>query len=455
MTESTRQGVLFQDLFAKPVRVEFDGEAQSSDGGALLLAAIDREMSLIAEVSRHLIDRRDPQRIEHDLGDLFRQRVYGIGLSYADGGDAGELRRDPVMRGICNRLPLSGTALGSQPTISRFENAPSAREQVAMTRAYERAVLGHLKKTHRKPSRITIDLDGTDDTTHGQQVFSFFNGFYGSWCFQPLLAFLSFDDDREQYLVHARLRPGNAAPARGVIPVLRRLIKALRRKFPSSQIQVRLDAAYATPAILNLLEESGTAYVIAMAANSVLLQQAEPFLAIARSRAAREKKSVQEFGEARYQAQTWPLARRIIIKAEVVTFQERDPRDNPRFVITNLRDRPRRVYEIYCGRGDVENRIKELKLDLEIDRTSCTRFLANQFRVTMTAVAYALFQQLRARLRRTELQRATVATLRQRLLKIGVRVVESFRRIVFHFPKAHPFIHLWCRVAISLGAMRR
>jgi len=452
MDKSTAQTVLFPELFSKPAVVMFDGETLSSDGGALLLAAVEREMGLIARVSGHIVDRRDPLRIEYTIDELFRQRTLSIAMGYADGNDAQDLRRDAVLRLMSRGTKAPESTVGSQPTLSRFENAPSAREQVAMIRTFETEVINRLKKTHKRPHLITIDVDGSEDRTHGQQAFAFFNGHYDSWCFIPNFAFLSFDEDPELYLVHARLRPGNSPPARGTIPFVRRIVNQLKRKFPGARIRVRMDAGYATPAVFDSLERLKVEYIVAMGSNSVLLRKAEPFLAEARVEAKRTDQSARVFGDFEYSTKNWSHPRRVIVKAEVVAFSGRELRDNPRFVITNLGQRPRRVYEIYCARGNSENRIKELKLDLEIDRTSCSRFLANQFRVTMTAVAYALYQQLRASLRRTELQRATVATIRHRLLKIGVRVTESVRRIVLHFPAAYPGRALWLRLARSLRA---
>jgi Transposase DDE domain group 1 len=453
MNEFSKQSVLFPELFSKPTLVVFDGETQSSDGGALLLAAVEREMDLIAKLSRHIVDRRDPLRIEYTIEELFRQRAFAIAMGYADGNDAHELRRDPVLKPISGRSSISDATLGSQPTLSRFENAPTAREQVAMIRTFETEVLKRLRQTHKRPHLITIDFDGSEDRTHGQQALAFFNGHYGSWCFIPNFAFVSFDEDPELYLVHARLRPGNSPPARGAVPFLRRFVKQLKRKFPGARIRVRMDAGYATPVVFDALDRMKVEYVVAMASNSVLLAEAEPFLAQARAKASQTEQSVKVFGDFEYCSKTWNHPRRVIVKAEVVAFSGRELRDNPRFVITNLGQRPQRVYEIYCGRGNSENGIKELKLDLEIDRTSCSRFLANQFRVTMTAVAYVLYQQLRANLRRTQLQRATVGTLRHRLLKVGVRVTESVRRIVLHFPAAYAWHSLWLRLARSLSAV--
>src|SRR5262249_21969555 len=197
------------------------------------------------------------------------------------------------------------------------------------------------------PSLITLDLDGSDDAVHGQQAFAFYNGHYGRWCFIPNFAFVSFDDDPEFYLVHARLRPGNSHPVRGAVPLVRRLVKNLRRKFPSARIRIRMDAGFAAPGVFDALDKLNVEYLVAIPSNPALLESAKPFLAAARELAKASGQTANVFGDFEYGARTWSAPRRIIVKAEVVAFLGREFRDNPRFVVTNLAQRPRRVYEIY------------------------------------------------------------------------------------------------------------
>lgn len=216
---------------------------------------------------------------------------------------------------------------------------------------------------------------------------------------------------------------------------------------------MRLDGGFATPEILDYLDAQGVQYVVAMASNAVLDRLAEPLMRKARRQSAITGQTEHLYGERRYAARSWSHRRRVIFKAEVVRHPGRDPKDNPRFVITNLRQSPQWVYErVYCQRGEIENRIKELHHGLEIDRTSCPRFWANQFRVLLTAAAYVLMQELRLAATRTSCARAQVSTLRERLIKLGVRVEVSVRRIVLHLPAAFPFLHTWQRVALALGA---
>ncbi len=311
---------------------------------------------------------------------------------------------------------------------------------------------------HRRRRRgvrlITIDLDVTEDQTHGAQQLTFFNGFYDHWCYLPLVATLTFDDEARQYLVAAILRPGNAAGTGGAVSLLQRLLPKLWRAFPGARLRVRLDAGFATPEIFAHLEAAGVEYVVAMGNNAVLARHAEPYVAPLRPVVATTHDTATTYGEAAYQAGTWPAPRRTIIKAEVVWHHGREPRDNPRFVITNLRQTPEWIYtHVYCARGDSENRLKELKLALAFGRTSCTRFWANQLRITLTAAAFVLFQELQLRLDRTALRGAQVPRLRQALITIGVQVVRSVRRIVLHFPRSHPDAATWTRLARALGAV--
>jgi len=285
------------------------------------------------------------------------------------------------------------------------------------------------------------------DPTHGQQPFAFFNGHYDTWCYLPMLGFLSVDGDPEQYLFHARLRPGLAKEARGTIALLRRTVARLRRAFKRARIRVRLDAGFAYPQIFAALEELRVEYVVAMPRNPTLSGRAARHMRAARSLSDRFEATTTLFGETSYKTRSWKRARRTIYKAEVVRAEGKPAKDNARFVVTNLRHAPERVWEIYCRRGDSENRIKELKNDLEIDRTSCTSFLANQVRVLMTATAYVLYQELRASLRGTELGRSMVATLRLRLMKIGATITESVRRVVVSMPASHPWKDLWMKAA--------
>jgi hypothetical protein len=313
----------------------------------------------------------------------------------------------------------------------------------------------HRKRLHGRARRITIDLDPTDDPTHGQQQFTFFNTHYDCYCYLPVVAFLTFDKEPDQYLVAAVLRPGNVSGSCGAAGILRRLIARLREAFPKAKFRVRLDGGFASPEVLTFLDDQPRLeYVVNMASNKVLNRLVERAMRKARRLSKESGETEHIYGAFRYKTQkSWKYKRRIIYKAEVTRYPNRDAKDNPRFVVTNMKQSPKWLYKnVYCQRGDIENRIKELHYGMEIGRTSCSDFLANQFRVLMTAAAYVLMEELRMRLARTNSARAQASTLRERFLKIGVQVVTSVRRIVLHLPQAFPFRDTFSRLALSLGA---
>ena len=454
-TDKIPQTVLFPDLFDKPIVATFDRQHASSDGGAVLLKAAERLYGLVAGFARCLVDRREPGKVRHTLAELLGQRIFGIACGHPDGNDADRLADDPIHKLLLGRDPVAGEALASQPTISRFENGVgrSALYELARELAM-RVIERHQRRLDGRARRITIDLDPTDDATHGAQQLTFFNGHYDSWCYLPLLAFLTFDQEREQYLCAAVLRPGNVPATRGAVGVLCRLLPLLRQAFPRARFLVRLDGGFATPEIFDFLDaEPRLDYVVAMAKNAVLQRHAASTLLEAQAQSEASGQTEHVYTDTRYRAGTWDRARRVVIKAEVVRLGNRDPRDNPRFVVTNLHQTPRFLYErIYCARGDIENRIKELLDGLQIDRTSCCRFWANQLRVLLTAAAYVLMQELRLRAARTACARAQVTWLRDRLLKLGAHVNGSVRRVVLHLPTATPDLHAWRHIALALGA---
>lgn len=451
---TTQQSVLFSDLFGKPVVAVFDHQHASSDGGAILLKAADRRVGLIDRLTACVHDSRQPGKITHELADLLGQRIYGLACGYADTNDAARLAVDPIFKLLLDRDPIAGDDLASQPTLSRFENAVTRKDLLRMGLALGEAVIErHRRRLGSRARRITIDLDPTDDLTHGGQQLALFNGLYGGHCYLPLLGFLTFNDESEQYLFSALLRPGTAEPKRGAFGILRRLLEHLMDAFPKARLVLRLDGGFAGPDLLEFLEAAGVDYVIGFSENPVLRRRAQTALRRALRRSRRTGESERVFTSCRYAARTWTRTRRIVIKAEVVRYPGREPRDNPRFVVTTLRGSAHRIYtQEYVQRGDLENRVKELKLSLELDRTSCTRFLANQFRVLMTAAAYVLLQEIRTRARRTRWARAQVSTLRERLFKLGARIEVSVRRIVLHLPASCHNLSEWHRLARALGA---
>ena len=437
----------------KPVTARFDTPYASSDGGAILLKGIDTQLGLTKRLAACLNDPRQPGKVRHQTLELLRQRVFGLACGYADGNDAARLADDAIHKLLLERDPIAGAALASQPTLSRFENASGARALLALGHGLADTVIAHhRRRLRRRVERITIDLDPTDDPTHGQQEFTFFNGHYDTWCYLPVVATVTFNDEAAQYAVAAGLRPGNAPAQRGARGLLRRVFQKLRAAFPTAILRVRLDGGFASGPLFEFLEAEGVEYVVGMASNARLEKRIRRLMGKARMRSKASGHTEHLYGETRYAAKTWSHKRRVVMKAEVVRHPGRTPKNNPRFVVTNLPAAPQAVYELYCQRGDMENRLKELHHGLEMDRTSCSRFLANQFRVLLTLAAYILFQELQRRARGTACADAQVTTLRERLIKLAVWVERSVRRIVLHLPATFPWLRTWRQIARAVGA---
>lgn len=453
MTQFTTQSVLFSSEFHKPVTVTFDQPDSSSDGGAVLLKAVDKNLSLTERLHRYMYDPRQPGKVIHTNLDLLRQRVYGIASGYPDCNDSDTLTGDPIQKLLLDRDPIDGQSLGSQPTLSRFENSVDSKDLFCMAESLAEVVVEHhANRLKGKARRITIDLDPTEDPTHGAQQLSFFNGHYRAYCYLPMIGTLQFNEEGEKYLFTTVLRPGNAHCSHGTIGILSRIIARLRAAFPKTRIRVRLDGGFSTPAILDYLEHARVEYLVGFAGNSALEAQIDPLMRAVRVLSSVSGHTETLFTDIRYQTKTWKKHRRLVVKAEVVRYPGRQARDNARYVVTNITLKPERVYKIYRGRGDVENKIKELHYGLAIDRTSCSDFKPNQFRLLLTAAAYVLMQEIRRNAAGTELQNAQVSTLRERLLKLGAVVKRSVRRITIHLPLSCPWIHAWRSIAAAVGA---
>lgn len=423
----------------KAVVVRNDGGALSSDAGVLLLREIDDELGLIEKLAACIRDGRDQSRVQHAIVVLLRQRIYGIACGYEDCNDARDLRVDPALKMAVGRAP-GESDLASQPTLSRLETGVGWRECWRMSEALVESYIA----AHRRqpPRRIVLDADATDDETHGTQQLSFFHGYYDHHCYLPLLVFAQIEGAGEQEPIAAVLRPGNKHAGHRAMALLRLLVKRLRAAFPRCRIELRADSGFALPEVYEGCERLRLPYSISLPKNSVLLEMIEPAMHTARAIHAEIGEKVQLFGEFRYQAKSWSKERRVVFKAEVMSQGE-----NPRFVVTyRIPRQPESAYRHYCMRGDPENRIKELKVDLHADRLSCHGFWSNQFRLLLHVAAYLLMQSMRTRLQGTALAKAQVGTLRLRLLKVGARVVETVRRVWVHLPTAYPYAHLWPRL---------
>jgi hypothetical protein len=360
--------------------------------------------------------------------ELLRQRIYQVVAGYEDCNDANLLRKDPALKAACDRL-LSDDHLASQPTLSRLENSVTTKDLYRMAEGFVQLYIRRNKK--RKPKRIILDLDGTDDPTYGNQQLTFFHGYYDQYMYHPLVIY---DADTGE-LVTAVLRAGNRHASYGAVAVLKRIVPKLRAAFPKAQITIRGDAGFAIPALYEYCEQEKLKYVIGLIRNDVLERMVEDLLSTAHKRYQQTGQKQRLFAEGKYQAQSWETERRVIMKAE---WLPQGP--NSRFVVTNLSLNTRQVYEFYTERGGTcEVKIDEFKNGLKADRLSCHRFLANQFRLFLHMAAYWLVLRLREALEKTELATMQIQQLRLRLLKIGGQVIQSARRLWFRLASGCPW----------------
>lgn len=445
MTECIRQLALSFHPQA-PVVVEFDAPEISSDGGALLLRQVDARLSLTAGVAACLSETREPRRIRHSRQEQVRQRIFQIALGYEDCNDADPLRQDPMLKTVCDRTPRDPQGLSSQPTLSRFENAQKGQALRRLLEFFEDSYVASLPVDTQQ---VILDIDSTDDETHGAQQLSFFSGFHGHSMYHPLLVF----DGESGQLISVLLRPGNAHASRGAAGLLRRLILKIKQRFPQAQVAVRGDSGFCTPHLLNTLEQlhvefGDVEYLFGLAKNPVLLRQAAPAMDRAEELYDHRGEKTQCFVSFSYAAQSWPHARFVAAKAE------HGPKGaNPRFVISSLEGFPAELlYRAYCERGQCENRIKDLKNALQADRLSCSSFQANFFRLLLHAATYRLLFALRQQVAplSAELGRAQFDTFRLRLLKVAAWVTQSVRRIQIRLPQAFPFAEVFRRLAAQL-----
>ena len=338
-----------------------------------------------------------------------------------------------MLKLVCGRLPETGVDLASQPTLSRLENAPSAQDCSRMARALGEMYIVQRGK-HGPPPKILLDLDSTDDPTHGNQEGSYYHGYYEQHMYHPLLVF---DGDTGQ-LITAILRPGNTHASRGTVPLLKRLVGRLRQAWPDVVIELRADAGFAVPAVYEYCEAQGIIYTIGLVTNTRLDALAAPLLAQAQQQYAAEQQKVRLLADTQYQAGSWAGARRVVYKAEVMA-----EGTNTRFVVTSRTLEAAALYDWYVARGASENWIKDFKNAIQADRLSCHRFWANQFRLLLHAAAYWLLDTLRSKLVAAGAERMQLDTLRLRLIKIGGRVRELLTRVKLHLAASHPGQHLW------------
>lgn len=437
MPQFATASVAFPAVGPLPLDADFLGGRLTSDGGLPWLAEADTALGLTATLSAEIPDWRR-RRGRHALPTLVAQRIYQIACGYEDQDDADTLRTDPLLKHVCGRLPVTGIDLASQPTLSRLENAITARTCYRLAAALGQVYLRE-REREGAPTHLILDFDGTDDPTHGDQEHSAYHGYYGQHMYHPLLVF----DGTTGQLITAVLRPGTVHASHGVLPILRRIVAAVRGRWPGVTIELRADSGFAIPALYDYCEAETITYTIGLGTNARLDRAVAELRAEAeRQSADRDGAKVRLLGDTMYQAGSWPQARRVVMKAEVL------PKGtNTRFVVTTREDDPTPLYDWYVDRGEAENWVKDLKTGCFADRLSCHRFWANQFRLLLHAAAYWLLDTLRRWLVGQQVARMTLETVRLRLLKIGGWVRERRDRVRLRLASSHPGEGWWRALA--------
>ncbi len=436
MTKCTQAAFDFPPVKRRRVEAEFSGGDVTSDGGVMLLRQADRRTGLMKAIDTVIPDPRDPELITHSQLSLLRQRVYGLALGYEDLNDHENLRTDPAIQTAVDR----DTHLGSQSTLCRLEQRSNRAAAVAMHRVL---VEQFIASFDAPPEELILDFDATDDPVHGRQEGRFFHGYYDQYCFLPLYVFCG-----DQLLV-AYLRRSNIDAAQHAWAILSLLVKRLRQAWPQVQITFRGDSGFCRWRMLAWCERHNVGYIVGIARNGCLLEEIDVHLEHAARVHAHLHEKVRWFTTFRYAAGSWDHARKVIAKIE-----HTDKGANPRFVVTNLKGDPETLYtDVYCARGDMENRIKEQQLGLFADRTSCHAWWPNQFRLLLSSLAYVLMETIRRlALKGTELARTQVTTLRLKLLKVGAVILRNTRRVRFLLSSAYPHQEIFRLAAARLTA---
>src|ERR1700739_1023242 len=448
MTECNQSAFPFEAHFSRQVGAQFDGVQMTTDGGALLLREADRKIGLLKRVVRCYTDARDPERVEHGLSELLAQRLYGLALGYEDLNDHEELRRDPLLALVAGKREMA-EPLAGKSTLNRLELTPagSPLQQRYHKITYSAEALDTLLveiflEAHRKPpEEIVLALDATDTPLHGQQEARFFHGYYNHYCYLPLYIFSG------DHLLCARLRPSNQDASAGSLPEVERMVLQIRARWPQVRIVLRADSGFCREELMAWCETHRVHYVLGLARNSRLRRKIIRPLREAKREHQRTGKAARVFTEFFYGTRSsWSRSRRVVAKAEHLAKGE-----NPRFVVTSLgaQDWPAQtLYEqLYCARGEMENRIKE-QLSLFSDRLSSETLRANQLRLYFSSLAYVLVHALRRlALSGTEWATAQVHTIRLRLLKLAAEVRLTARRIWVRYSRAYPwktlFVAAW------------
>jgi hypothetical protein len=440
MTQCNAEPIRFSSLQRKNVVADFGGGTITSDAGGLLLREADRRIGLTRALADVIPDPREPLLVKHEQRMMIAQRILGIALGYEDLNDHQTLRHDPLLQTLTEKTPEPDTPLASPPTLCRLENRVGRKALVQMAEVFVETFIASFAKP---PDELILDFDATDDRVHGRQEGRGFHGYYDHYCFLPLYVFCG-----EKLLV-SYLRPSLIDAAKHSRAILKLLVRRLRQEWPDVRIIFRADSGFCRWRLLRWCDRHNVGYCVGLARNQVLEALAEPFMSAAKEKFEATGEKQRAFHALTYGAQTWDRRRRVILKAEHL---QQGP--NARFVVTNLDQlTDEQVYDaLYVQRGDAENRIKEQQLGLFADRTSCRKFLANQFRLLLASAAYVLIEHLRrVGLKGTELAKAQVTTIRNKLLKIGGRVRVSVRRIHLSLASGYPLQTLFRRVARRLA----
>ncbi len=466
MTECSKDAIKLKKLGKRSVVADFNGGAISSDGGAVLLEQTDRALDLLSRAASCFVDHRDPALIEHPVVDLIRQRVFGLALGYEDLNDHDSLSRDPLLATVVGKVQPTGEGrrcrsdrerpLAGKSTLNRLEltsedaDADSRYKKIVLDFHAMRSLfpLLFLDAHASAPNQIVIDLDATDDPLHGSQEGRFFHGYYKSYCYLPLYAFCG------DHLLAAELAPADVDPAAGAVAVLERIVSAIRVRWPETLIILRGDSGFARESIMAWCEGNDVDYVLGLAKNSRLSAEIAEELSAAKAEWAQIGEAARRFKDFTYcTLKSWSRSRRVVGKAEHL------PKGaNPRFVVTSLSPsawEARALYEqLYCGRGEMENRIKEQQLCLFADRTSTHWFRSNQIRLWLSSLAYVLVSGLRRLgLSGTPLAHSRCDTIRLRLLKIGASIRVTVRRVWISMSSGYPLQRLFGQISRRLAGI--
>jgi Transposase DDE domain group 1 len=451
MTECSQSEFEFEAHFSRRVVGRFEGSRLTSDGGALLLREADRKIGLLRRVVGCFSDGRDAARIEHGLGQMLAQRIYGLALGYEDLNDHEELRKDPLLAVLAGKRELS-EPLAGKSTLNRLELTPAGPadaeryHKIGYSAEAIDALLVDifLEAQARPPRQIVLDLDATDTPLHGHQEGRFFHGYYDHYCYLPLYIFCG------DHLLCARLRPSNQDASAGSLEEVERIVKQVRRRWPRVRIVLRADSGFCREELLAWCEKHDVDYVFGLARNPRLRRKISGPMRAAKQEHRRTGQAARVFAEFRYRTRSsWSRPRRVVAKAEYL-----EKGENPRFVVSSLGPQvwpAQKLYErLYCARGEMENRIKE-QLSLFADRLSTETMRANQLRLYFSSLAYVLIDALRRlALRGTEWAAAQVDTIRLRLLKLAAQVRLTARRIWIGYSSAYPWKPLFAAAYAAL-----